>query len=504
MSDPVLYYSPSSFARDWSRTRSGRFFPSHSWKENTDHAWSEGLGEFGLFSLELLYFIFDKMDLISLGKLTTTSSDLRKKITSYFTSSRGWRRLQLNSLHGRLYPERSNAEPISPTASPPIFAPPKPTTLEPFLEKIRGVALFLKRSTCLWPSRERLPLFYTLAEPLNCCAVRGRNLECRKSGDECRGLILLGELFHLFIAGWEDAEVKAACNFMTQHSGLQKIIERVYTSLPGTFVQAELSLRSFISKVFLRDGHMEDEEKAFWLSHIVSKYETKIQAYFLYVIFGAVGPSRPQGTMSVRWAEMGETTPSTPAVAKEWFKPLADALRALYQDQNLWTSREVLTLMHEITVLHGETWLLENAACLLLECGPEMIQDLLMSRVNNRKVCDIGAWVAALSVAVVHLNERSKMGMILSTIRRVVLALGSDTESRDHLFSSISNTFQEFVVEYAELMTDDESRLNDLKKILKGESYFQLEILHELSSHFPSRRSGRQVRVGKSSLRFEE
>lgn len=94
--------------------------------------------------------------------------------------------------------------------------------------------------------------------------------------------------------------------------------------------------------------------------------------------------------------------------------------------------------------------------------------------------------------------------MILSTIRRVVLALGSDTESRDHLFSSISNTFQEFVVEYAELMTDDESRLNDLKKILKGESYFQLEILHELSSHFPSRRSGRQVRVGKSSLRFEE
>ena len=70
--------------------------------------------------------------------------------------------------------------------------------------------------------------------------------------------------------------------------------------------------------------------------------------------------------------------------------------------------REVLTLMHEITVLHGDTWLLENAACLLLECGSEMIEDLLMSRVSSKKVSDIGAWIAALSVAVVHFDDKSR------------------------------------------------------------------------------------------------
>ena len=61
--------------------------------------------------------------------------------------------------------------------------------------------------------------------------------------------------------------------------------------------------------------------------------------------------------------------------------------------------------MHEVTVLHGDTWLLENAACLLLECGADMIENLLMSRVLSKKVADIGAWIAALSVAVVHLGD---------------------------------------------------------------------------------------------------
>ena len=65
-------------------------------------------------------------------------------------------------------------------------------------------------------------------------------------------------------------------------------------------------------------------------------------------------------------------------------------------------------LMHEITVLHGDTWLLENAACLLLECGAEMIEDLLLARVASKSNKDIGAWVAALSVAVVHFDDRTR------------------------------------------------------------------------------------------------
>ena len=76
--------------------------------------------------------------------------------------------------------------------------------------------------------------------------------------------------------------------------------------------------------------------------------------------------------------------------------------------------------MHEVTVLHGDTWLLENAACLLLQCGPEMIEDLMMSRVASKKVTDIGAWIAALSVAVVHFDDRTKYELIADDCREQV------------------------------------------------------------------------------------
>ena len=59
------------------------------------------------------------------------------------------------------------------------------------------------------------------------------------------------------------------------------------------------------------------------------------------------------------------------------------------------------------------------------------------------------------------------MTLVLSVIRKVLLGLGNDSSNRDALFTSITNTFQEFVIEYAELMTEDDERLNDLKKILR-------------------------------------
>ena len=60
-----------------------------------------------------------------------------------------------------------------------------------------------------------------------------------------------------------------------------------------------------------------------------------------------------------------------------------------------------------------------------------------------------------------------RITVILTVLRQVLLGLGNDVASRDSLFNSIADTFQEFVVEYAELMTEDDERLGDLKKILR-------------------------------------
>ena len=61
--------------------------------------------------------------------------------------------------------------------------------------------------------------------------------------------------------------------------------------------------------------------------------------YFLYVIFGPIGSSARDGISSIRWAEMGEATPTSPEGTIEWFQPLANALKALYGATHYWTSR---------------------------------------------------------------------------------------------------------------------------------------------------------------------
>jgi len=488
---PVTCYCASPFAVDPLRTY--RVFPSKNMTTPSSSPESspltdspslfdprvlEPLGDFRVFSTELLFLIFEHMDFDTLGKLSTSSALLGAKIHAYFQSTSGLRRLDfLGSLHDG-------------------------KNLASNLSQIHGLGLYLKRSSCLLPTRDRLPALNQFAAKLNCFTVW--NYNCRKIGLGCDGLMYLGELFHTFIAGWEDAEIEVAYAFIEKNSGLRKLTERLSSAQPGNSAYIELQFRSFTKKVFLRNGQLNDRDLAFWLTLILKKHNAKAQAYFLYVILGPVGATG-EGMASVRWAEMGEVTPPSPAVADEWFRPLAKALRALYKANHSWTSREVLTLMHEVTVLHGDTWLLENAACLLLECGAEMIEDLLMSRVASKKVTDIGAWIAALCVAVVHFDDRSRITVILTVLRQVLLGLGNDVASRDSLFTSIADTFQEFVVEYAELMTEDDERLGDLKKILRGQSYFQIGTMSELANHLPSRRSGRVGKVvGKVPFKVED
>ena len=81
------------------------------------------------------------------------------------------------------------------------------------------------------------------------------------------------------------------------------------------------------------------------------------------------------------------------------------------------------------------------------------------------------ATLGRINVSAIGDTYSFRTSLILSVARKVLLSLGNDAESRQALFDSISNTFQEFVIEYAELMTEDEERLKDLKKILRWADY---------------------------------
>ena len=52
-----------------------------------------------------------------------------------------------------------------------------------------------------------------------------------------------GELFHTFIAGWEDAETSVAYSFLTLKSGLNEITERLSSAQPGNSAYIELQYR---------------------------------------------------------------------------------------------------------------------------------------------------------------------------------------------------------------------------------------------------------------------
>ena len=68
---------------------------------------------------------------------------------------------------------------------------------------VRDLGLYLKRSSCLTPTRDRLPELHRLAAKLNCFTVW--NFHCRKNGFSCDGLSYLGEMAHRG-GGWNNEE----------------------------------------------------------------------------------------------------------------------------------------------------------------------------------------------------------------------------------------------------------------------------------------------------------
>ena len=53
-----------------------------------------------------------------------------------------------------------------------------------------------------------------------------------------------GELFHTFIAGWEDAETSVAYSYVEKACGLHKLTERLSSAQPGNSTYIELQYRS--------------------------------------------------------------------------------------------------------------------------------------------------------------------------------------------------------------------------------------------------------------------
>ena len=113
-SPPITCYCASPFSVD--QLRNYRVFPSKNWSSSSsssspspsqspstapfDPAVLEPLGDFRVFSTELLFMLFDFMDFATLGKLSTSSSLFGAKIGAYLASTSGSRRCEfIDRLH---------------------------------------------------------------------------------------------------------------------------------------------------------------------------------------------------------------------------------------------------------------------------------------------------------------------------------------------------------------------------------------------------------------------
>jgi hypothetical protein len=124
------------------------------------------LGNFKVLSLEVFFHLFDEMDFGSLGKLSNVSSVFAKRVQAYFSSGKGMKRLNIKGFHKSTKDSRT-------------------------FDLIHGLALYLKRSSCLVPTKDRLNTFYKIAAQLDCFKEWRAGESCTRH--ICHGLSYLGE-----------------------------------------------------------------------------------------------------------------------------------------------------------------------------------------------------------------------------------------------------------------------------------------------------------------------
>ncbi|XP_072171767.1 F-box only protein 47-like [Diadema setosum] len=338
------------------------------------------LGYFSVLPEEIIYHVFSKLSSTELSRLSLVSKSLRDIVIAYNLTRQGLNRLMGSGCALRSKSKRNKVD---------------------LCQCFKNLGLLVKRSTCLYPTRERLRLMETLFHEL----VANFTIESSRI-NHC-----FGRFFSIFVKGWQERECLRAYFAVINYKNVVLKMTNVISGKPGEKADQEMEVRSFLRGVIL-DQCESLEDLGMWLHFILQPYPMVHQARLLLLIYGSLSKRKDQ----INWTFMSLDDQNIAShVASAPFRDLAVAIKALHGHSE-WNTDSVISVLEEVTACPNE-WLDDNVARLLCMCGEAIVIPVLASKAINGKMTQLSSIIVGLAV-VTYLSNLN-MSWLVKILREV-------------------------------------------------------------------------------------
>ncbi|XP_076472156.1 F-box only protein 47-like [Babylonia areolata] len=399
------------------------------------------LGYFDILPLELKFYVLGHLPIEDLSLLTITSKAMRNLIECYRVTTFTFRGLGVHSRAHAVMDVERQAE---------------------WLARYKKLGLLIKRSTCLYATKDRLKIVNDFLTRMMC-----QNTESCKDRTRCIGELCFGKFLHTLIAGWDDSECQRTFDSLCQHTSIFKHIKVVVSSRPGAHASVEYDVRCFLRRVFLDPGSSV-ADKAFWLTRILKPWPLVQQARLLYLLYGVAHEG------AVQWYLMCGSPVDTSYIV-QYFGGIACALNTLHRQNQEWTEDEVISILDEMTSC-PEEWVGENKASLLISCGEQLTSKMLISKAINGRVAELSSIITAFCV--VSVKHSYDLSFVMKHVHTVLQAM-ENSRDRLNFVNGLMDMFKELVFDLHDYSdTDDEGDDRDLFYLVTAFTEFSKHVIH--------------------------
>ncbi|XP_063960389.1 F-box only protein 47-like [Lytechinus pictus] len=373
-------------------------------KEFSEAMNNSPLGYFSVLPEEVMYIIFSKLPTMDLSHLTLVSKSMRDIVMAYNLTKQGINKL-LSTGCARNKSKKKRID---------------------LCYCFKDLGLLVKRSTCLYPTKERLRLMETLFKELT------SSVKIESS----RVNYCFGQFLSIFVRGWEEKECHRAYFAIIEHQNLALKIASVLTGKTGAKIGLELEVRSFLRGVVL-DQADSLEDLAMWLHFILKPYPMVHQARVLLLLYGPLSRSRDQ----IDWTFMTNDDPISAPLSSAPFRDLAVAIKALHKHRD-WNTDSVISVLEELTGCPTE-WQTENTARLLVMCGESICVPVLASKAINGKTSQLSSVIVALAL-VTYLSSLN-MSWLIHILQEICKIVPNEHDV-EALIDSVVDYFRHIIV----------------------------------------------------------
>ncbi|XP_076116337.1 F-box only protein 47-like isoform X1 [Mytilus galloprovincialis] len=403
---------------------------------------SAALGYFDLLPLELKFYILRYMTVEDISLLALGSKAMRNLVEGFRVLSPSLTNKVIQQLHASIHP--------LPTEK-----------LGDFLRTFNRQGLLVKRTTCLYATRERLKIVNEYLTRMMC----GNACKCEKMS-RCISLTCFGKFLHTVIAGWDDSECVRTFDILNSHTAVNKNVKMIVNSKPGLHSRCEYEIRCYFRRIFL-DHCQSINERAFWLTRILKPWPMVHQSRLLYILYG------PTLEEEILWYELCENTPIDSEQSAKHFGELANALQILHCYPKEWSEDNIISVLDELTSSPDE-WLAENVAHLLILCGDVITSKMLISKAINGRIMELSS--ITTSFCVVCVKNSFSLSYVMTMIQNILDAMDNG-KKRLQFFNSVMDMFRELILDMHEFSDPEDTHGNDMYYMVTALAEFTKKII---------------------------